>query len=200
MRDRRFRRGEKISTQTASQATNTLRSFDTHPKQTSQFWISIVSTPSVPAVTENFDVTHVMSSSVKSRGVVSGTPSYSCSPLFVALPSLSAPYASASPTRPAWRPLSQSSICLVIRYKISLALRKPNVFVRTTWEKMRGLSEFQVLPSIPHHSAASMAMNRIPTAPEGLAYQLVGCAEIRFQQRFKIASSVTPPSRCDPLL
>ena len=89
-----------------------------------------------------------------------------------ALPSQEAPSASASPTSPTCWPLSQRSIGLVIWARISWALRTPNVFIRTTWAKTRGLFEFQLLPRTPRHSAAKIAVNRRPTAPEGVAYQL----------------------------
>ena len=66
--------------------------------------------------------------------------------------------------------------------------------------KTRGLSEFQVLPSTPCHSAAIMTMNRCPTVPEGVEYQIANFATSRRQQLCQIASSATPLSRCDPLL
>ena len=83
---------------------------------------------------------------------------------------------------------------------ISLALRKPSVLVRMTWEKTRGLLEFQLLPTTPLHYAASMAVKRRNTAPECVAYQLANCAAIRFQQRYQIALYTTTLSRCNPLL
>ena len=124
------------------------------------------------------------------------TASSSSSSPLVDLPSLASPSASTSPTRPAWRPLYQRSIRLVIHAWISLALRTPNVFMRTTWEKNRGISDFQVLLSTPRHYSARMAVNWRPTAPKGMAYQLTDCAASRCQQRYQIALSVTPPSRC----
>ena len=48
----------------------------------------------------------------------------------------------------AWRTLFQRSIRMVILARISLAIQTPSVFVRTMWAKKRGLSEFQVLPSL----------------------------------------------------
>ena len=70
------------------------------------------------------------------------------------------------PNKPLWIPLSQRSIRLVIMDQISRALRMPNVFVRTALSKIRGLLEFQILPSTPHHYAAKIAMKRRPTSPE----------------------------------
>ena len=55
---------------------------------------------------------------------------------------------------------------------ISFALRKPNVFVRMTWARTRGTSEFQLLSITSLHSVVSMDVKRHPTAPEGVAYQL----------------------------
>ena len=55
----------------------TLNSSEAHPKQMIQLISSIASAPSAPAALESFDATHVMSSSMKSRGAVSGTYSYS---------------------------------------------------------------------------------------------------------------------------
>ena len=95
-----------------------------------------------------------------------------------------------------WITLSQKSIRLVIRAQISLDLRTPNVFMRTTWAKTKGLSKFQVLTITHRHYASRMAMNRHPTTSEGVAYQLDNYASIWCQQLFQIASSVTPPSRC----
>ena len=85
---------------------------------------------------------------------------------------LVAPSALASPTRPAWRPLSQRSICCISLALISRALQTPNIFVRTTWAKTRGISEFQLLPITPRHSADKITVRQRPTAPEGVAYQL----------------------------
>ena len=76
----------------------------------------------------------------------------------------------------------------------------PSVFVMTTWENKRGLLEFQVLPSTPCQSSASMAMERHPTVPEGVAYQLADCVASRRQRRCQIALSVTPLFRWDPSL
>ena len=121
-------------------------------------------------------------------------------PPLAALYSLTAPSASESPTRPAKRPIYQRSIRLVIRARISLALRTLSVFVRMTWSKTRSLLDFQILPSTPYHSADSIALKRRPTAPEGVAYQLADCETSRLQRRCQIASSATTPSRCDPLL
>ena len=61
---------------------------------------------------------------------------------------------------------------LVILARISQAQRTPNVLIRTTWEKTRGLSDFQLRASTPLHSAAKIAVKRRPTTPEGVAYQL----------------------------
>ena len=61
---------------------------------------------------------------------------------------------------------------LVILASISLALRMPNVFLRTMWMKTRDISEFQLLPSTPCHSAANISMKRRLTALDGVAYQL----------------------------
>ena len=73
-------------------------------------------------------------------------------PPLVALPYLAAPYTSASPTRPAWRPISQRYILLKIIFLISLSLRTLNILVSITWAKKRGISESQILlitPAIP---------------------------------------------------
>ena len=75
-RDRRPRGGEELSIQAASMSTTTLNYSDAHPKRRSQFSSSIASAPSRCAATESFDATHVTSSSVKSRGTVSGTSLY----------------------------------------------------------------------------------------------------------------------------
>ena len=68
--------GGEVAIQLASLATMTLNSYDEHPKQRSQFISPIFSAPSAPAAPERFDATHVTSSSVKSRGTVSGTSPY----------------------------------------------------------------------------------------------------------------------------
>ena len=52
----------------------------------------------------------------------------------------------------------------------------------------------------PCHSAATIAVKRRPTAPEGVAYQLANCAARRRQQLCHKASSGTPLYRCDSLL
>ena len=65
---------------------------------------------------------------------------------------------------------------LVILARISRAWQMPNVFVRTTWVKTRGLSEFQLYEITPRHSASKISVKRRPNAPEGLAYQLADCA------------------------
>ena len=57
-------------------ATTNLKSSDAHQEQRGQLRSSIASSPSAPAATESFDATHVTSSSVKSRGTVSGTYPY----------------------------------------------------------------------------------------------------------------------------
>ena len=109
---------------------------------------------------------------------------YRLIPLFsplAALTSLASPSASVSPTRPVCIPLSQRYIRLVIRARISLALQTPSVFMRTMWAKIRGLLEFQVLPSTSCHYEASMAVKWRPTSTEGVAYQLANCAAIRSQ-------------------
>ena len=90
------------------------------------------------------------------------------------------------------------SIRLLICFWISLALQTPNVFVKTMWEKTRGLLEFQLLSRTLRHFAAKIAVKRRPTAPEGGTYQLSDCAASRHQRRFQMALSVTTPSRCDP--
>ena len=61
---------------------------------------------------------------------------------------------------------------LVIRAGISQDLRKPKVFVRTTWAKTRGVFEFQLRSITPCYSTASMAVKRGPTTPAGVAYQI----------------------------
>ena len=86
---------------------------------------------------------------------------------------------------------------LFILARISLALHTPNVFVRTTWLKTSDLSEFQFLLSLSYHTATSIAINRHPTAPEVMEYQMADCAAIRRQQRCHTAPSRTPPYSCD---
>ena len=66
-----------MAIQPAILVTTTLISSEKDPEQRSQFISSIGSTPSAPAAPEIFDATHVTSSSVKSRGTVSGTSPYS---------------------------------------------------------------------------------------------------------------------------
>ena len=53
-------------------------------------------------------------------------------PPLAALPYLSEPSASASPTRTVWRTLPQISILIFILILIYLTLRPPNLFMRTT--------------------------------------------------------------------
>ena len=101
------------------------------------------------------------------------TASSSSSQSEAALPSLVSPSTLASPIRPAWRPLSQRSIRRVSLALIYRALQTPNVFVRTTWAKTRGLLEFQLLLKTPRHSSAKISVKQRPTDPEGVAYQLV---------------------------
>ena len=55
----------------------TLNYSNVHPKQMSQLLSSIASSPSIPPVLESDDMTHVMPSSVNSRGILLGTSSYS---------------------------------------------------------------------------------------------------------------------------
>ena len=55
----------------------TLNSSDAHPKQRIQLRSSIAFAPSAPAALESFDATHMTSSSVKYRGIVSSCSSYS---------------------------------------------------------------------------------------------------------------------------
>ena len=56
--------------------------------------------------------------------------------------------------------------------RISRARWVPNVFVRTTLEKTRGLLEFILCDITPHYSVAKIAVKQHPTAPEGVAYQI----------------------------
>ena len=77
MRNKQQRGGGGLAIQSASLATTTLNSSDAHPKLRSQLRSSIASAPSAPAAPEIFDATHIMSPSVKSRGTVLGTSSYS---------------------------------------------------------------------------------------------------------------------------
>ena len=63
-------------------ATTTLSPSDEHPKRRSQLRSSITSAPSVTAAPESF-ATHVTSSSVKSRGTVSGTSPYSSKAVYM---------------------------------------------------------------------------------------------------------------------
>ena len=88
--------------------------------------------------------------------------------------------------------LSQRSALLVIMALISLALRTLNIFVRMTWAKTRGLSEFQLLPRAPCHSLARFSVNRRPTDPEAVAYHLADCVTSRRQRCCQTASSRTP--------
>ena len=48
-----------------------------------------------------------------------------------------------------WRPLYQRSIRCISLDRISRALHTPNVFMRTTWAKMKGLLDFQLLTITP---------------------------------------------------
>ena len=128
------------------------------------------------------------------------TASSSSSSLKADLPLQAAPSASESPTRPAFYPLSQRSMRLVIRARVSWDRRTLNIFVSTTWAKTRVLLEFQLRDITPRHSAARISVKRCPTAPEGVAYQLADCAASRRQRRCHAASSAIPPSRCNPLL
>ena len=116
------------------------------------------------------------------------------------LPSLSAPSASAPPTRPACWPLFQRSFQRLILSYISLARSMPNVLVSITWAKTRGLSELQLRLRTPLHSSASRSINRWPNTPWGVEYQLADCAAIKHQWRCHTASSRTPLSRCAMLL
>ena len=75
-------------------------------------------------------------------------------------------------------------------------MRVPSVLVSTTWVKTRVLSEFHFRFSTPRHSAARTAVNRRPTFPGLVKYQLAYCAAIRLQRLCKVASSGTPPARC----
>ena len=68
---------EELAIQSANLATTTLNSSGEHPKRRSQLCSSIASAPSTSAAPGSFDATHVTSSSVKSRGTVSGTSSCS---------------------------------------------------------------------------------------------------------------------------
>ena len=83
----------------------------------------------------------------------------------------------------------------MIRDCVFLDLQMPNVFVRTTWSKTRGLSEFQLLLRTPRYSAASIAAKLCPTVPEGVVYQLANCVASRRQQRYHTAASATPSFR-----
>ena len=76
-------------------------------------------------------------------------------------------------------PFYQRSMRLVILDLIYQARQTPNVFVRTTWAKTRGILEFQLREITPHNSAARIAVKQRPTAPEGVAYQLADCAASR---------------------
>ena len=60
----------------------------------------------------------------------------------------------------------------MILARISLARRTPNVFMRTTWAKTRDLSELQLRARTPRRSVAKIAVKPLPTAPEGVAYQI----------------------------
>ena len=108
-------------------------------------------------------------------------------------PALSAaPSTSTSPARPVYWSLSQRSMRHVILARILWARRTTNVFVRTTWEKTRCLSEFQLRDIIPCHSAARIAMKRCPTAPKGVAYQLADSAASRRQRLCHASLSAIP--------
>ena len=68
--------GEEFAIQSVRLETTTLSSSDAHLKQRNQFRSSIASAPSASAAPESFDVTHVTSSSMQSRGTISVTSSY----------------------------------------------------------------------------------------------------------------------------
>ena len=108
------------------------------------------------------------------------------------------PYTNASPTRPAFMPLSHRYSCQLILAWISLALRAPSILVKTNWAKTRGLLEFHFQSNTPQHSAARTAVNRRPTFHEGMEYQLADGADIRLQQLCHVASFETLPARCFP--
>ena len=107
----------------------------------------------------------------------------------VALPYLEAPFAYTPPTRPARRPLSQRSILLVIRFRIFLDVRKPHLFIRTTWTNTRGISAFQLLLRTPCHYADSIYVSR---RLEDLSYQLANCTDSQSQRCCQTASYGNP--------
>ena len=69
--------GGELAIQPSRSVTTTLNSSSVHPRQRSQFLISIAFYPSAPVAPESLDATHVTSFYEKSRGTVSGTSSYS---------------------------------------------------------------------------------------------------------------------------
>ena len=101
--------------------------------------------------------------------------SSSSSPPMAALTYLSAPSASTHPPTPAWRPLYQRYILLVIIALIYLYLWTPNVLVRKTRARTMGLSEFQLLSRSPCNYVVRIAMNQRPTYPKGVAQKLANC-------------------------
>ena len=84
-----------------------------------------------------------------------------------------------APNRPACYLLSQMSMHLVILALISRARRTPNVFVRTTWAKTRGLSEFQIHDITPLHSYQAHMLDPLPDvhAPGDPGLDLPGPAD-----------------------
>ena len=115
-------------------------------------------------------------------------------------PNQALPSANESPTRPACMPLSQRSSRRSILARIYLVLRVPSVLVNTTWANTRGLSEFYFWSSTPCHSIVKTALNRRPTFPGGVEYQLSDYAASRLKRLCHVASYGTPPARCVPLL
>ena len=68
---------------------------------------------------------------------------------------------------------------LVILSRISRARQMPNLFVRMTWVKTRGILEFQLREITPRYYVAKISETWRPTDPEGVAYQLADCAASR---------------------
>ena len=97
-------------------------------------------------------------------------------------------------------PLSQRSNRRSILARIYLTLHAPSVFVKTTWAKTRGLSEFHLRSSNPRHSAARTEVNRRPTFPRGVEYHLADCTASHLHLLCHLASSGTHPARCVPSL
>ena len=77
-----------------------------------------------------------------------------------------------STTRPEWIPPPQRSILQVNLEQISLAHQKPNVLWKAIWENKRVTLDFQLWLRTPRHYSARMSVNRHPTTPWGVVYNI----------------------------